>query len=116
MGERRGRADAARRVAAAKRWMDIDIVVADDGRVRIADTPAEREGAFEAYDRTIAMEERGHVLSNGWTWEQRWRNTFRNIRSSAENPDVLISYIVTRRRQRGLPELADAPEPGESAR
>jgi len=107
----------ARRIHAARRWMGIDITLDDDGRVRIADTDAEREGAFEDYDRAIAMEARGHVLSNGWTWNRRWRNTFRNIRSSTENPDTRIDYIVRRRREAGLPELVDEPyEPEEGSR
>jgi len=89
--------------------MGIDITVAQDGRVRIADTDAEREGAFDAYDRAIAMEARGHALSNGWTWDQRWLNAFRNIRSGSENPEPLIAYIVRRRRESGLPELPGPP-------
>ncbi|WP_205207496.1 hypothetical protein [Cellulosimicrobium cellulans] len=87
--------------------MGIDITVDDGGRVRIADTEAEREGAMEAYDRTIAMEARGHVLSGGRTWNQRWLNAFRNIRSSSENPEPRIAYIVRRRREAGLPDLTD---------
>ncbi|ALX66626.1 hypothetical protein AB663_001915 [Microbacterium sp. XT11] len=87
--------------------MGIDITFDDEGRTLIADTDAERLGAFADYDATIAMEARGHVLSDGWTWDRRWANTFRNIRSSTENPGPLIDYIVARRRAAGLPELAD---------
>lgn len=87
--------------------MGIDLTVDDDGRLRIADTSAERLGAFEDYDRMIAMEARGHVLSNGWTWDERWHNTFRNIRASSENPEPRITYIVVERRRAGLPALSD---------
>ncbi|WP_199701571.1 hypothetical protein [Jiangella rhizosphaerae] len=109
IGKRSGAHSAARtrRIRAARRWMGIDITFDDDGRVLIADTDAEHDGAFEDYDRTIAMEARGHVLSNGWTWNQRWLNTFRNIRSSSENPEPRIDYIVVRRREAGLPDLVD---------
>lgn len=112
----RARAAAdARRVRAVKRWMGIDVTI-DDGRLLIADTTAEREAAFEAYDHAIAMEARGHVLSNGWTWNQRWLNTIRNIRSSTENPGPRIDHIVTRRRQAGLPELVDGEPESERGR
>lgn len=93
--------------------MGIDIAFDDDGRVLIADTDAERQGAFEAYDHTIAMEARGHVLSNAWTWNRRWLNTFRNIRSSTQNPEPRIDYIVARRREAGLPDLIDEPDKGQ---
>ncbi|WRH16245.1 hypothetical protein GC092_01075 [Microbacterium sp. JZ37] len=109
--------EARRRIRAAKRWMGIDITVDDAGRVRIADTAAEREGAFEDYDRMIAMEARGHVLSDGRTWNQRWVNTFRNIRSRSENPEPRVAYIIRRRREAGLPDLTEddvrpSAEPG----
>jgi len=109
---RDGAADQVRRVRSVKRWMDIDITFDDEGRLVIADTPTERQGAFEAHDAAIAMEARGHVLSDGQSWGRRWLNTFRNIRSSSENPEVLVAYIVARRREAGLPEL---PEDGEAA-
>jgi len=85
--------------------MGIDIAFDDEGHVLIADTDAERQGAFEDYDRIIAMEARGHVLSDGRTWNRRWLNTFRNIRASTENPGPRIDYIVARRREAGLPDL-----------
>ena len=45
--EDRRSADQSRRIRAARRWMGIDITFDDEGRVRIADTDAERRGAFE---------------------------------------------------------------------
>jgi hypothetical protein len=87
--------------------MGVQTTTDDDGRLLISDTAEQRAAAFAEYDRTIAMEKRGHVLSNGWSWERRWQNTFRAIRSSTENPDVLIVYIIERRRAEGLPDLEE---------
>lgn len=97
----------------ALRWMGVDITFADDGTELIADTPAERAAAFDAYDGAIAMEKRGHVNSDGRSWNDRWLDDFAGIRASSENPDVLIAYIVSHRRAVGLPELELEREPAQ---
>ncbi|RPE77057.1 hypothetical protein EDC50_2312 [Vulcaniibacterium tengchongense] len=83
------------------------------GRVTLLDTPQMRADAADSYDRTIEMEKRGHVLSDGMTWNDRWINTIRAIRGNTENPEWYVQYIIRKRREAGLPELTglDDPEP-----
>jgi hypothetical protein len=91
--------------------MGVDVVFDADERMRIADTPGQRAGAFAAYDGLVAMEARGHVNSDGRTWNERWLDAFRGIAEQTENPEVYVAYIVARRRAAGLPEL-EGGEPG----
>lgn len=107
---RRTAAAQRRRQRSAKRWMGANITLAADGAVLVADTQQERASAFAAYDGSIAMEKRGHIISDGGSWNDEWLNVFRNIRKSSENPEVLIAYIVSHRRAAGLPELECEPD------
>jgi hypothetical protein len=75
------------------------------GKVIVLDTPSGRERAAMAYDGSVAMERRGHQMSDGSTWNDRWLHTIRAVRSLGENPEWYVQYILTARRAAGLPEL-----------
>ena len=77
----------------------------EHGNVILLDTPRMRTGAASAYDQTIEMEKRGHVNSDGMSWNDRWLGTIRSIRKNTENPEWYVQYIIEQRRKAGLPEL-----------
>lgn len=85
--------------------MGVDARKDAQGRVTLLDTPRMRADAADSYDQTIAMEKRGHVMSNGMSWNDRWLNTIRSIRGNTENPEWYVQYIIEHRRKAGLPEL-----------
>lgn len=85
--------------------MGAEIIFDDEGRMLLADTPAGRADTFRAYDGRIAMEKRGHIISDGSSWNDEWLNAFKNIRKSAENPEIYVAYIIAQRHAAGLPEL-----------
>lgn len=76
-----------------------------EGKVILRDTPAMRADAAMAYDGNIAMEKRGHKLSNGASWNDEWVRTIRAVRRNTENPEWYVQYIIQKRREAGLPEL-----------
>ncbi|WP_010278117.1 hypothetical protein [Paenibacillus senegalensis] len=82
----------------------------ENGNLILLDTPSMRIGAASAYDQTIEMEKRGHVNSNGMSWNDRWLGTIRSIRKSTENPEWYVQYIIEQRRKAGLPELEGVDE------
>ncbi|WP_434212140.1 hypothetical protein [[Pseudomonas] boreopolis] len=75
------------------------------GKTILLDTPGQRADAAMAYDANIAMERRGHRLSDGGTWNDRWLRIIKSVRRNSENPEWYVQYIVTKRREAGLPEL-----------
>ncbi|MFC3552504.1 hypothetical protein ACFOLC_16005 [Lysobacter cavernae] len=75
------------------------------GRVTLLDTPGMQADAAGSFDELVAMEKRGHVMSNGMSWNDRWLNTIRSIRGNTENPEWYVQYIIEQRRKAGLPEL-----------
>ncbi|MEN1990800.1 hypothetical protein [Paenibacillus hubeiensis] len=77
----------------------------DEGNLILLDTPNMRIGAASAYDQTIEMERRGHVNSDGLSWNDRWLDTIRSIRKNTENSEWYVQYIIEQRRKAGLPEL-----------
>lgn len=89
---------------------DIDSRRDKHGNIVLLDTPRMREFAADSYDRTIEMEKRGHVNSNGMTWNERWLGTIRSIRKGTENPEWYVQYIIDQRRKAGLPELEGVDE------
>jgi len=91
---------------------DIDYRRDQQGNVQLLDTPRMRADAAFAYDRNIEMEKRGHVLSNGMSWNERWLNTIRSVRSNTENPEWYVGYIIEQRRKAGLPELEGVEDAG----
>ena len=91
---------------------DIDFKRDADGKITLLDTPRMRDGAAFAYDQTIEMEKRGHKMSNGMSWNERWLGTIRSIRGNTENPEWYVQYIIEQRRKAGLPELEGVDEAG----
>lgn len=85
--------------------MGVDARKDAKGRVTLLDTPGMRADAADSYDQTIAMEKRGHKLSNGMSWNQDWLLTIQSIRKNTENPEWYVQYIIEQRRKAGLPEL-----------
>lgn len=81
-----------------------------NGNLILLDTPSMRAGAASAYDQTIEMEKRGHVNSDGVSWNDRWLGTIRSIRKNTENPEWYVQYIIEQRRKAGLPELEGVDE------
>lgn len=75
------------------------------GEIILLDTPGMRSDATFAYDENIKMEQEGHRLSNGMSWNEVWLNAIRSIRTNTENPEWYVQYIIDRRREAGLPEL-----------
>lgn len=55
------------------------------GKTFLLDTPGQRADAVMAYDANIAMERRGHRLSDGGTWNDRWLRIIKSVRSNTEN-------------------------------
>jgi len=82
----------------------------ENGNLILLDTPSMRIGAASAYDQTIEMEKRGHVNSDGMSWNDRWLGTIRSIRKNTENPEWYVQYIIEQRRKAGLPELEGVDE------
>lgn len=82
----------------------------ENGNLILLDTPSMRIGAASAYDQTIEMEKRGHVNSDGVSWNDRWLGTIRSIRKNTENPEWYVQYIIEQRRKAGLPELEGVDE------
>lgn len=82
----------------------------ENGNLILLDTPSMRIGAASAYDQTIEMEKRGHVNSDGMSWNDRWLGTIRSIRKNTENPEWYVQYIIEQRRKEGLPELEGVDE------
>ncbi|MFC3552505.1 hypothetical protein ACFOLC_16010 [Lysobacter cavernae] len=91
--------------AASSMGMGADTRKDSQGRVILLDTPRMRADATDSYDHTIAMEKRGHKLSNGMSWNQDWLLTIQSIRKNTENPEWYVQYIIEQRRKAGLPEL-----------
>ncbi len=89
---------------------DIDVKRDADGKITLLDTPRMRANAAFAYDRTIEMEKRGHKMSNGMSWNERWLGTIRSIRGNTENPEWYVQYIIEQRQKAGLPELVGVDE------
>ncbi|MEF3305372.1 hypothetical protein [Paenibacillus sp. GYB003] len=93
-----------------ERGSELDIRRDEYGNVILLDTPGMRIGAASAYDQTIEMEKRGHVNSDGMSWNDRWLGTIRSIRKNTENPEWYVQYIIEQRRKAGLPELEGVDE------
>ncbi|MFC4598082.1 hypothetical protein [Cohnella hongkongensis] len=102
---------AAGTYAALKgRGNELDVRRDEHGNVILLDTPSMRIGAASAYDQTIEMEKRGHVNSDGMSWNDRWLGTICSIRKNTENPEWYVQYIIDQRRKAGLPELEGVDE------
>ncbi|EHB57429.1 MULTISPECIES: hypothetical protein [Paenibacillus] len=85
----------------------------EHGNIILLDTPAMRESAALAYDGSIEMEKRGHIKSNGQSWNEVWLRTIASVRKNTENPEWYVRYIIEKRREAGLPELEGLDEPNE---
>lgn len=93
-----------------ERGGELDTRRDEHGNVILLDTPRMRVGAASAYDQSIEMEKRGHVNSDGMSWNDRWLGTIRSIRRNTENPEWYVQYIIEQRRKAGLPELEGVDE------
>ncbi|OOC61264.1 hypothetical protein [Paenibacillus ihbetae] len=85
----------------------------EHGNIILLDTPAMRESAMLAYDGSIQMEKRGHIRSNGQSWNEVWLRTIKSVRKNTENSEWYVLYIIEKRREAGLPELEGLDEPNE---
>ncbi|MGN7383562.1 MULTISPECIES: hypothetical protein [unclassified Paenibacillus] len=98
------------RILKSSAYKEFDYKRDAQGKIILLDTPRMRADAAFAYDQTIAMEKRGHKLSNGMSWNEDWLRTIRSIRRNTENPEWYVQYIIEQRRKAGLPELEGVDE------
>jgi hypothetical protein len=68
---------------------------------KFSDSPYNRQRFRENVDARIIKEKNDMVL--GYDWERSWRSSIQAINQSSENPDYKKKYIITKRKQAGLP-------------
>ena len=73
--------------------------VNDDGK--FSDSPSNRQRFRKNVDDRI-IQEKNDMLP-GYDWERSWRGSVRAINQSSENPAYKKKYIISKRRDAGLP-------------
>lgn len=73
----------------------------DPQRKRMLDTQKNRQRYLQTYMDHIMNEKAGEGKPN-------WKNIFKTLDASFDNPEVYKAFIVTERRKAGLPELTFA--------
>lgn len=68
---------------------------------KFSDSNYNRQFFEERVDASIKREKNN--LLPGHDWEQGWRVSFREINQSSENPDYKKKYIISKRKEAGLP-------------
>ncbi len=76
------------------------------GELRISDTPRMWESFRESVDFRIQNESAGRRPEGGVpTWNALWLLQIGELKTGRENSQKYINYILSARRQAGLPEL-----------
>lgn len=70
----------------------------DKQRQRMLDTKKNRVRYMQTYMDHIQHEKAGDAKPN-------WKNIFKTLDTSFDNPEVYKAFIITERRKAGLPEL-----------
>jgi hypothetical protein len=68
---------------------------------KFSDTAYNRQFFEERVDASINREKNN--LLPGHDWQRRWRISFEEIERSSENPEYKKKYIISKRREAGLP-------------
>ena len=89
----------------------VDTFIDEEGNRILADTPRMWEGFVESVEPRIAKEVAGEKpIAGAKSWNEFWLRRIKNIPVNQENRQKYINYMIERRRQEGLPDLAEGQD------